>query len=240
MYSSLTNVYIPSPHHRGVRLSGIDRITIHCVVGQCTAEALGYWFQLPEVHSCNYGIARDGRVLCCVDEEKISICSSSYANDSRAVTIETASDTCSPYTVKPEALQSLIALCVDICRRNGKTRLLWLGDKWKTLQYEPKPTEMVLTVHRWFSSTICPGEFLFSRMGQIAEQVTDILNREDETMRYDTITDCPEWAQPTVRKLVETGILEGTTKGLDLSLDMCRMLVILDRSGAFDGRAANE
>lgn len=42
----------------------------------------------------------------------------------------------------------LIKLCVDICKRNGKTKLLWLGDKTKTLNYNPKPDEMVLTVHR--------------------------------------------------------------------------------------------
>lgn len=31
---------------------------------------------------------------------------------------------------------------------------------------------MLLTVHRWFASTICPGDWLFSRMGDLAEQVT--------------------------------------------------------------------
>lgn len=46
----------------------------------------------------------------------------------------------------------LIELCTDICRRNGKTKLLWLGDKTKTLNYTPKSDEMVLTVHRWFAN----------------------------------------------------------------------------------------
>ena len=30
-----------SPNHSGQRTHGIDRITPHCVVGQCTAEGLG-------------------------------------------------------------------------------------------------------------------------------------------------------------------------------------------------------
>lgn len=40
---------------------------------------------------------------------------------------------------------SLVNLCVDICKRNGKSKLLWLGDKDKTLNYSPKFNEM-----KWF------------------------------------------------------------------------------------------
>ncbi len=61
--------------------------------------------------------------------------------------------------------QKLITLCVDICKRNGKTKLLWLGGKDKTLAYEPKSNEMVLTVHRWFANKSCPGDWMYSRMG---------------------------------------------------------------------------
>ena len=41
---------------------------------------------------------------------------------------------------------------MDICKRNGKNKLLWLSDRDKTLAYEPKSGEMVLTVHRWFAN----------------------------------------------------------------------------------------
>ena len=42
-----------SPNHSGQRTMAIDRITPHCVVGQCTAEGLGDWFMktLPEALS---------------------------------------------------------------------------------------------------------------------------------------------------------------------------------------------
>lgn len=43
-------------------------------------------------------------------------------------------------------------LCIDICQRNGKKKLLWLGDKDKALNYTPAADEMVLTVHRWFAN----------------------------------------------------------------------------------------
>lgn len=49
----------------------------------------------------------------------------------------------------------LIDLCVDICQRNGKDKLIWFGDKNKSLNYEPKSNEMVFTVHRWFANKAC-------------------------------------------------------------------------------------
>ena len=52
-----------SPNHSGARTHSIDRITPHCVVGQCTAEGLGDWFAKSSTKaSSNYGIDRDGRV----------------------------------------------------------------------------------------------------------------------------------------------------------------------------------
>ena len=139
-----------SPNHSGQRTHSIDRITPHCVVGQCSVETLGNIF-LPTSRqaSSNYGIGVDGRVGMYVEEKNRSWCSSSNANDQRAVTIECASDTTDPYAFKDIVYQTLIKLCVDICKRNGKTKLLWLGDKTKTLNYNPKSDEMVLTVHRW-------------------------------------------------------------------------------------------
>ncbi len=55
---------------------------------------------------------------------------------------------------------------------NGKTKLLWLADKTKTLNYSPKSDEMVLTVHRWFANKSCPGDWLYNRLGDLATEVT--------------------------------------------------------------------
>jgi hypothetical protein len=106
------------------------------------------------------------------EEKNRSWCTSSNANDQRAVTIECASDTTEPYAFKDVVYQKLIALCVDICKRNGKKKLLWLGDKDKTLNYSPKSDEMVLTVHRWFANKSCPGNWMYARMGDLASKVT--------------------------------------------------------------------
>ena len=70
----------------------------------------------------------------------------------------------------------LVNLCVDICKRNGKTKLLWLGSKEKALAYEPFPNEMVLSAHRWFANKSCPGEWLYSRFGDLAVRVMRELN----------------------------------------------------------------
>ena len=162
-----------SPNHSGQRTHSIDRITPHCVVGQCSVETLGNIF-LPTSRqaSSNYGIGVDGRVGMYVEEKNRSWCSSSKANDQSAVTIECASDTTEPYAFKDVVYESLIKLCADICRRNGKTKLLWLGDKDTTLNYSPRPDEMILTVHRWFANKSCPGNWLYARMDDLATKVT--------------------------------------------------------------------
>ena len=165
-----------SHNHSGQRTHGIDRITPHCVVGQTTAEGLGDWFSKKSTQaSSNYGIDRDGRVGLYVEEKNRSWCSSSGANDQRAVTIECASDTTEPYAFKDIVYQKLIELCTDICKRNGKSRLIWFDDKEKTLNYEPKADEMVLTVHRWFANKSCPGNWMYARMGDLAQKVTAAL-----------------------------------------------------------------
>lgn len=162
-----------SPNHSGRRTHSIDRITPHCVVGQCTAEGLGGWFaQVSTQASSNYGIDKDGRVGLYVEEKNRSWCSSSNANDQRAVTIECASDTKEPYAMNSKVYATLVKLCVDICKRNGKKKLIWFGDKAKTLNYTPKPDEMLLTVHRWFANKSCPGNWLYSRLGKLATEVT--------------------------------------------------------------------
>lgn len=162
-----------SPNHSGQRTHSIDRITPHCVVGQCNVETLGnIFYPTSRQESCQYGIGVDGRVGMYVEEKNRSWCSSSNANDQRAVTIECASDTYHPYAMNSKVYATLIKLCADICKRNGKKKLLWLGDKNKTLNYSPKSDEMVLTVHRWFANKSCPGDWLYSRLGDLAKQVT--------------------------------------------------------------------
>lgn len=174
--SSLVSYTKLSPNYTAGRVN-FTRITPHCVVGQLTVESIGSIFA-PRSRSAssNYGIGKDGRVGQYVDEKNRSWCSSSAANDTRSITIECSSDLKAPYAFNEKVYTTLVNLCVDICRRHGKAKLLWLGSKSKALNYTPKSNEMILTAHRWFSNTACPGDWLYGREGDLANRVNTILD----------------------------------------------------------------
>lgn len=77
---------------------------------------------------------------------------------------------------------------------------------------------------------------------KLLEKIEELENRlsrmEDKLAtaipKYNWVTACPEWAVPTIYKLHSQGFLKGNEAGeLRLSEDLCRILVILDRVGAF-------
>ena len=165
-----------SPNNSGKRNHAIDTITIHCVVGQCSVETLGNIFApTSRQASCNYGIGSDGRIGLYCEEKNRSWCTSSSSNDNRAITIEVASDTTEPYAVRDVVHKSLINLLVDICQRNGIKKLLWQGDKSLIGQVDKQN----MTVHRWFANKSCPGEWLYSRHGEIAKLVNERLSTSE-------------------------------------------------------------
>jgi len=174
--SPLVDCVKMSPNHSGKRTHRIDRITPHCVVGQCSAERIGDCFPAGREASCNYGIGYDGRVCLIVDEANRSWCTSSNANDQRAITIECASDSTHPYAFKDACYKKLVKLCIDICQRNGIKKMLWINNKEKALNYEPKAGEGIFTVHRWYANKSCPGDWMYNRMGQLCDEVNAGLN----------------------------------------------------------------
>lgn len=168
----------------------LNRISIHCFVGQVTAQrGVDYFATTDRQASSNYVVGYDGSIGLSVDEKDRSWCTSSADNDKQAITIEVASETVDPYKVTDTAYNALIELLVDICRRNGKTKMIWDSNKTTALAYKPAANEVILTVHRWFATKACPGDYLFNRHGQIAAAVNDRLNgvpaqpeEEDEDM----------------------------------------------------------
>ena len=179
--SSLVSYTKISPNKTSPRNHKIDTITIHCVVGQTSVETLGNIFAPKSRQaSSNYGIGSDGRIGMYVEEKDRSWCSSSKSNDHRAITIECASDTKHPYVINDKVYASLIKLCVDICQRNNIKELKWKADK--TLI--GKPDKQNLTVHRWFSATECPGEYIYNRLDKIVEEVNSKLNKKQPETIY--------------------------------------------------------
>ena len=205
MYSKLTGRFYLSPNFtEGRGGKTVTRITPHCFVGQVTANrGLEVFHPTSKRASCNYVIGYDGEIGLCVGEENRSWCSSSADNDNQAITIECASDSTAPYAFKDACYDALVDLCEDICRRYGKTKLLWISDKNKALSYEPAADEMLLTVHRWFANKACPGDWMMERMSDLANEVTERLAPETENA----------WSKEARDWAVDNGLIGGYGNG---------------------------
>ena len=176
--SKLISCTLISPNKNSPRNHKIDTITIHCVVGQCSAERIGEIFKpTSRQASSNYGIGYDGRIGLYVDEADRSWCSSSAANDNRAITIEVASDTTHPYAVNAKAYAALLDLVTDICRRNGIKKLVWSTNKNERVNHL---NGCNMTVHRDYANKSCPGDYLYERHGAIAAEVNKRLGASAE------------------------------------------------------------
>ena len=161
-YKRLTGNYNTRNH-------SIDTITIHCYVGQVTAkQGCDYFYNTDREVSSNYVVGYDGSIGLSVEEKNRAWTSSSPSNDHRAITIEVASDTKSPYAVTTAAYTALINLCTDICKRNGIKKLVWSSSESDRINHR---NGCNMTLHRDFANTACPGQYLINHMQDIANQV---------------------------------------------------------------------
>ncbi len=144
----------------------IDKITVHHMAGFMTAKECADYFASTERQvSSNYCIGSDGKIAMSVEEKNRSWCSSSPANDHRAITIEVANSTGAPdWKISEAAMKSLIELCADICRRNNIKKLNFTGDASGNL-----------TMHKYFAATDCPGPYLSGKFKYIADEVNKML-----------------------------------------------------------------
>lgn len=227
--SSLVNYKLLSPNHSGIRKHAIDTVSIHCMAGNLTVEQCGRLFANPNTQaSSNYGIGSDGRIALYVEEKNRSWCTSSAANDNRAITIEVANTVgYEPYPVSDAAYNSLIKLLADICKRNGIPELRWQADPSLIGQV----SRQNMTVHRWFANKSCPGTWLYQRHGQIAADVNKLLTEDEDVERWKTIKDVPAgFYRNEAQRLMNEGVLKGKGNGeIDLTEDMLRTILIIER-----------
>ena len=113
--------------------------------------------------------------------------------------------------------------------------------------------------HGELMATDCPGTYLqallddgtltgkanYYRYGSPEEQKetaweedmkaiqTEITEKEMRENRYKALEELPDWAKPTIKKLIDKKLLGGDGASLDLSLDMVRVFVINDRAGLY-------
>ena len=151
------------------RTADIDTITIHHMAGNLSLQSCGNIFQNPSRQaSANYGIDSEGNIGLYVPESHRAWTSANRENDNRAVTIEVANDGGAPHWhVSEKALEALVDLCADICRRNGIRSLRYTGN-----------TKGNLTRHNMFAATTCPGPYLESKFPEIARKVNEKLGEE--------------------------------------------------------------
>lgn len=141
----------------------ISRITIHHAAGVVSLESLSNITMNKEA-SYNYGVSSDAKIGLYVSEANRAWTSSSGENDRKAVTIEVSnSSNGDPWPVSDKVLNAVLCLCEDICRRNDIPKLI----------YDPvgKQATSNLTMHKWFTPTVCPGPYLESKFPTIAATV---------------------------------------------------------------------
>lgn len=255
--SSLAHYVFLSPHCNYRGEGKVKKITIHHAAGVVDIEGLGRQFAEPtRWGSSNYGIGNDGRIGLYVSEDYRAWTSGNFDNDYQAITIEVSnSEVGGEWPVSSEAFNSLIDLCVDICKRNNIKELEYTGNEFGNL-----------TMHKWFQATACPGPYLEERFPLIADMVNERLKGEvpmtsNERKEFELLKELvndlvgdvdklkdqvgirwayvdknlPEFATPTIKKLVNKGLLKGNgDNSYELSYLMLRLLVILDRAGNFD------
>lgn len=102
--------------------------------------------------------------------------------------------------------------------------------KWLMREYGIDKDHVIR--HYDVTGKYCPGPMVDDP--RLWERFLDMLEQEDEMTIYKTYEDCPEWAKPTVSKLVRLGLLKGDGNGvLDLGEDALKVLVINDRAGLY-------
>lgn len=111
---------------------------------------------------------------------------------------------------------------------------------WKAINYTLKDFRRDVQAH----IDAKKGDVLALMTKQEFEQILDQKLAAVTPKVYKTIDDVPDYAKAAVQKLVDQGALSGTggtTNGkanLNLSYDLVRTLVILDRVGALDAKTA--
>jgi len=144
--------------------------------------------------------------------------------NSSAIQFEISEDSSDPqYTAA--AYKTAVELCAYLCREFG-------------IPVENVVSHKEAGLRGWGDSHVDP-EHWWSRYGYTMTAFRRDVQRllagaKVDAVRYQTLDQIPDWAKETIQKLLNKDILQGNGQGLNLSEDMVRMLVILDRIGIFD------
>lgn len=183
--SSLITSTKLSPNYTNDRKC-INRITIHhTATGPINASRIGEIFSTKKRGaSCNYGIGNDGSICLIVEEKNRAWTSSNPTNDRSAITYEVSNSKYGePWTISDKAMASIIALSIDVCKRNGITEVFNIQREIIPIaqanramfanNYDVPKGKCLLTQHNYFASTACPGTYLkdFDRWDYITNEI---------------------------------------------------------------------
>lgn len=170
-HSKLATYINHSPNHSGKRNHKVDTLTPHYMDGNLSIETCAAIFKPTSRRaSSNYGIGSDGRIGVYVEEENRAWTSGSSANDNRAITFECANLSGGKLTTA--CWNSLVKLCADICKRYGFKGVYYCG----RADYSKLPDGyMLLTMHKWFQSTDCPGPWFSKQFSNLAKDINAYL-----------------------------------------------------------------
>lgn len=151
----------PSNYTPGRPQGGVNHITVHHMAGVLSAEQCGSIFQRPgRGGSAHYGIGNGGEIANYVDENDTAWSDSNWNSNCTTISIETSNcATGGNWPVGDAAFNSLIKLVADIAARNGLGHLV----PGKNLCW-----------HSMYAATTCPGDFLRSKMQEIADKANAI------------------------------------------------------------------
>lgn len=170
--SSLAIKYIPaaSCNHWGQRKETIKKFIVHHVAGVMSAENIAKIFSNPSRGaSATYVIGNDGEIICCLSEKVVPGTSGGYEIDKDAVTVEVSNSKAGePWTISDKALNSLILLAADVAKRN---ECIGKFVKGKNLCW-----------HSMYAATVCPGNYLRSKMDYIAKEANKLNEYFDGTL----------------------------------------------------------
>lgn len=168
--------------------------TIHGIVihhaASTSLDSIGQVFsQYGRGGSAHYGVGGN-QIHQYVREEDTAWHCGDWAGNSCTIGIETTNSTGAPdWLVAEDTFNTLVKLVADIAKRNGLGRI----------KFEPDGVYPTLSAHRDWSPTYCPGDYLYSRMNEIADKANEInypskkaelkWSKLDKTTTYITVRD---------------------------------------------------
>ena len=205
-------------NYGGLRGQTVKYIVVHYTAGRGdTAQGNGRYFRDNQVGASAHWFVDETDAVLSVEEHFVAwhcggaVYKHPACRNSNSIGVEL----CSEMDEKGEYFFN------EATVENAKELVRYLMEKYNV------PVENVIR-HYDVTGKICPAPFVGTGKDAWDEFKGGLVV-------YRKFENVPEWAKPTVQKVMDKGALQGDDKGeLNLSYDLTRTLVILDRLGKLD------